>query len=412
MSTSTHRLPGRSAVLAPNVPGTPGAGEMARLARAGRMPRRDYVEVARALDADVLDADFMKTRASRVGRLVAQRAGVVHGVVYEAYAHGRRYEHVVAWADRVGLPLALLNKLSGRRRDLALQSCYASEGLKGRMLKDARVHTHLGALTYFSSVQQRLAVERLGVPAQKTAYVGNNVDERFWAPLDVPVDGGVVAVGWEARDYPTLLSAMVDAPCAVHVAVGTLGLWAATADPGDGAQAPSDAARRAFFEELRGTLTYPMYKAWIDRADAGAGAGSSITVHHQLGPQELRNLYARSRVVVVPLHDVEFDAGVTAVCEGMAMGKPVVVTRTRGQIDVLSHGEHGFYVPPGDPRALREAIQHLLDDPARAEQMGRAGRAHVVQHHALDDFVSKVVDRVRSTKGTSAVAGAATAGAA
>jgi glycosyltransferase involved in cell wall biosynthesis len=377
--------------------GEPGGEELARLSRLGSIPRRDYVQLAQELDAEVLDAEFMLTRASRAGQLVARRAGVVKGLLFEAYTQSHRYVHLVAWADRLGLPLALLNKLSGRRRDLAMLSAYASQGRKAQLLKDAKVHTHLGALMYYSGEQRRLAVERLGVPENKTFYLGNPVDERFWAPLDRPVEDTVVAVGWEARDYPTLLSAMAQAPCTVDVAVGTLGLWGSAANLSSEQQGPdSDDARRAFLEACRGTLSYPIYRAWIDTLDNGT-LGSHVRVHHQLSPQQLRELYARARVVVVPLHDVEFDAGVTAICEGMAMGKPVVVTRTRGQVDVLRDGEQGLYVPPGDPRALREAVQYLLDNPARAEQMGRAGRALVVERHTVDAFVSRAADIVRST---------------
>jgi glycosyltransferase involved in cell wall biosynthesis len=51
----------------------------------------------------------------------------------------------------------------------------------------------------------------------------------------------------------------------------------------------------------------------------------------QLSQLGLRDLYSQSRFVVVPLHEVDFDAGVTTLTEAMAMGKAVIVTRTRGR---------------------------------------------------------------------------------
>ena len=96
------------------------------------------------------------------------------------------------------------------------------------------------------------------------------------------------------------------------------------------------------------------------------------------------SLYARSAIVVVPLADVDFQAGVTTILEAMAMGKPVIVTHSKGQTDVvedrrigdarqpaplasavsftrqlaqeLGHPVEptGFYVPPADPAALRQ----------------------------------------------------------
>ena len=70
----------------------------------------------------------------------------------------------------------------------------------------------------------------------------------------------------------------------------------------------------------------------------------------------------------------------------MAMGKAVIATRIRGQVDVLHDGVEGLYVPPGDPVALREAIDHLLRHPDEAARMGAAGRAAVLERHRLDDI--------------------------
>jgi len=47
-------------------------------------------------------------------------------------------------------------------------------------------------------------------------------------------------------------------------------------------------------------------------------------------------------------------------------------------------GEHCVAVPPGDPAALAAAITQLLDDPARAERLGRAARAHVLERFAAE----------------------------
>jgi glycosyltransferase involved in cell wall biosynthesis len=74
----------------------------------------------------------------------------------------------------------------------------------------------------------------------------------------------------------------------------------------------------------------------------------------------------------------------------MSMGKAVIVTRTRGQIDLIEDGVQGIYVPPRDPRALRAAIERLIADPAEAERMGRAGRALVEKRHTLTGYVTQL----------------------
>lgn len=64
--------------------------------------------------------------------------------------------------------------------------------------------------------------------------------------------------------------------------------------------------------------------------------------------------------------------------EAMACGKPVVSTRVPSGVPWVNRdGETGLTVPPGDPVALREAIQRLAADPALRQRLGRAGRARV-----------------------------------
>ena len=63
--------------------------------------------------------------------------------------------------------------------------------------------------------------------------------------------------------------------------------------------------------------------------------------------------------------------------DAMAMAKPVVVTDINDMAHVL--GEGGRVVPPGDPAALRAALQDLARDPARARALGLAGRERLVE---------------------------------
>jgi glycosyltransferase involved in cell wall biosynthesis len=62
--------------------------------------------------------------------------------------------------------------------------------------------------------------------------------------------------------------------------------------------------------------------------------------------------------------------------EAGAVGRPVVATDVGGLTGVVVDGVTGLLVPPRDPAALARGIQALLDDPARADALGRQGRAH------------------------------------
>ncbi|MEO6463528.1 MAG: glycosyltransferase family 4 protein [Candidatus Eisenbacteria bacterium] len=60
--------------------------------------------------------------------------------------------------------------------------------------------------------------------------------------------------------------------------------------------------------------------------------------------------------------------------EAYARGKPVVSSRLGSIPEIVEDGITGRLVPPGDTRALGEAMRELVDDGPRAEAMGRAGR--------------------------------------
>jgi glycosyltransferase involved in cell wall biosynthesis len=102
---------------------------------------------------------------------------------------------------------------------------------------------------------------------------------------------------------------------------------------------------------------------------------------------ELRELYAMSCFFVMPLHNVNFQAGVTALLEAMAMEKAVICSQTPGQTDVVVEGETGRYVPPEDPVALRSAILDLLHNKAEAKQLGQNGRKRIEQKMSLYHYV-------------------------
>ena len=62
--------------------------------------------------------------------------------------------------------------------------------------------------------------------------------------------------------------------------------------------------------------------------------------------------------------------------EAMLAGRPVVATRAGGVPEVVCDGETGVLVPPGDARALREALDALRRDPARVAALARRGADH------------------------------------
>jgi glycosyltransferase involved in cell wall biosynthesis len=90
-----------------------------------------------------------------------------------------------------------------------------------------------------------------------------------------------------------------------------------------------------------------------------------------------------------------------SILEAMAMRLPVVATRVGGVPELVLDGETGLLIPPRDPQALAEAVISLLENPARAGEMGRAGRRRVEQFFTLERMVAgieEVYDRLLLAK--------------
>lgn len=68
--------------------------------------------------------------------------------------------------------------------------------------------------------------------------------------------------------------------------------------------------------------------------------------------------------------------------EAMAAGLPIVACRGSAVPEVVTDGECGLLVPPGDAPALADALERVLFDPALASALGRAGRARVRDYDA------------------------------
>lgn len=70
------------------------------------------------------------------------------------------------------------------------------------------------------------------------------------------------------------------------------------------------------------------------------------------------------------------------VVEAMALGKPVIATRTGGPEEILEHGRTGILLDPGDDRALATQIESLLGDPDRRALLSGAARAEADRRFA------------------------------
>jgi glycosyltransferase involved in cell wall biosynthesis len=268
-----------------------------------------------------------------------------------------QYDAVVTWGEKLSLAMLVQQQLaSASKPHIAMMYQFEKPNIRLPLNAFKR---NLHAVVTWSSVQRRALIERIRFPSERVYLIRHYVDQVFYSPRAVEADM-ICAGGAEMRDYTTFLEAVRGTGIRAHIATDHVRI------PG----------RLRLLNDRRVSLD-----------DLITSADGQVT-QGRMPLTGLRDLYARSRFVVVPLLPSDTDNGVTVILEAMAMGKPVICSRTRGQVDVIEEGITGHYVPVGDAAAMRAAILSLWNDPLRASHMGRNARALVEKHHTLEKFTS------------------------
>jgi glycosyltransferase involved in cell wall biosynthesis len=339
-------------------------GDIAARIAAGEHPRVDYLELARNLGADLLDVARARRLAGPLASLLEHMGGVSLLLAFACARLRGRYKAILTDGEQVGLPLAALLKYTPGARPRHLMITHTlSVPKKTFFLDRLGVQSHIDRFICYASWQKRFIEQRWQLPASKLCLTPFMVDQQFFAPEQAtPAPRSrplICAVGRERRDYPTLLRAVDGLDIEVVIVPGS---------------------------------------HWSRRGDSSAGQALPPNVRvRSLSAVELRQLYADSSFVVMPLERVDFQAGVTSILEAMAMERAVLCSRAPGQTDIITHCENGLYVPSGDATALRVAIVELLADRERAARMGTAGRRLVEREINLDRYVERLRALVSQT---------------
>lgn len=322
---------------------------------AGKRPRADYIEMARTFGADLIDYPRARALTGRMGRWLERVGGPNLLLAWACFQQQANYQALVTDGEQVGLPFALLCKLLGRKTVKHLMIAHILSVPKKTMLVDRfGLQKQIDTFFVYSSWQQRFIQERWHLAAERVVHTHFMVDSHFFAPQQVTAKPRrmICAVGLEFRDYPTLMAAVRGLD--VEVVIAAASPWSKRPDSTRAAEIPPNVTVRKFSQ------------------------------------YELRQLYTDSQFMVMPLYNVNFQAGITAILEAMAMEKAVICSRTPGQTDVIEEGQNGFYVPPEEPAALRTKIQFLLDNPGIAKTMGQAGRRQVENAMELTRYAAQL----------------------
>lgn len=221
---------------------------------------------------------------------------------------------------------------------------------KQKLLSYLILHTD-GIITIGKGEEHAL---RALFPDKKIECMPLGVDTEFFNPKDIPEENFILSPGRDpGRDFKTLFEAVKDLDVEVKI----------TARP----------------HQLKKFGTLP----------------KNITLH-DFSSRELVVEYAKAKIVILPLavpEGQEHNAmGSSTLVESMAMGKPVVATKTNTMESYIKNNVSGILVAAGDAQALREAIEKLLRSKDERIKLGEHARADAVEHYSADLFAKNLAE--------------------
>jgi len=323
-----------------------------------RYPRVDYIELQRYLDTETLDySSYDKNGAGKFFRRweTYMRSDVFLAAFSWWKSHG--HSTVFTWSERAGIPFSAFHRFIplGHRFVTMFQCWSPRQELVIRALHLFRAMDTI--IVHCTSMQENLI--RLGAPEERVKLIHYSIDQNFFTPqTDVKQRKNVITSIGEprSRDYASLFEAVKGLPVTLEVA--GFGHW--------------------YAREKRSPMKAPIPE--------------NVVMLKPLSQCALRNQYASSQFVVIPVQDLVFSAGATASLEAGSMARAVIAFRSKGIVDYIINGETGILVEPGNVQEMREAIKYLLAHPEEARRMGENARQRIVDKLNLETYVTNIAD--------------------
>jgi D-inositol-3-phosphate glycosyltransferase len=262
---------------------------------------------------------------------------------------------VVGMGKPVSLQVATLARVERRRRDQQIRSLKTAwRRVMTRMTArlDERALRRVDAIQLENPwmLEHARAANRHRVGVD-VSFAPPGVDSRYFAPADAGHGSrsGVLCVGRldDPRKNPELLLA---AYCRLPEAL------------------------RSKHPLVLAGLASPGPRFW----EAAARHGANVRFVHRPNRAELRDLYQRCSVFVLPSD--EEGLGIV-VLEAMACAVPVVCTRCGGPEGIVTDGDDGFLVDRDEEAAMADRIRFLLSDPRLNAAMGARARRTIEERY-------------------------------
>ncbi|MBS0638816.1 MAG: glycosyltransferase family 4 protein [Acetobacteraceae bacterium] len=177
-------------------------------------------------------------------------------------------------------------------------------------------------------------------------------------------EGAVVTAGRSQRDYRTLAEAVAPLPCRLRI----------ICDP------PGPVA--------------------------GLDASGNVEIIRNCFDWNYIKELASALFVVIPLSSDDISAGQMVLLQARALGKAVIISRTRTTLEYAVDGEDALLVPLHDVDTLRAAIRRLLEDTPLRDRIALASLRRFEREHSTEAYMQALV-RIISDHASGSAAAAA-----
>jgi glycosyltransferase involved in cell wall biosynthesis len=319
-------------------------------------PRVDYIEIAQKIGGETLGYENHKGSWYKPIRDLENRIKID---IIEAFRTAKKFPNFSLYlsaSEKSAIPLSFFMSALGEDAPHILIGHHLSSIPKTRLYRYWKFREHITHVICVSQAQADFAINIMNFPDSNVDFLYDKVDHRFFRPDNHEEGEYILAIGQEQRDYKTLVDAI------------------------DGTGI-----------ELVIVASSPWSQFNLEITER-----PNVTLVSNIPYTELRDLYQGAKVILVPLLENNYGAGLNTMLEAMAMAKPLIISRTNGVNNYIHHSETGIQSSPGNSAELRDCISMLWGDKNERTRLGTNARQAIVEQMNIDIYVEKIVGIVGS----------------
>jgi glycosyltransferase involved in cell wall biosynthesis len=340
--------------------------EIAHKAKAGKCPSHTIWDISQILGAKIHQSDSAKVLL--IDKILAKIIGNPSDWALARQLSLQLNEEDVIFCngEQLGIPIATVC-YSLPRRPKIITLVNNLNRPRGRLaLKLLKIADKMDMFVTYTNSQAQFLHNYLHLPENLVHHISSQpaIDTSFFTPGQVSSKKArplIASGGLEKRDYRTLAIASQDLDVDVKVC----------------AFSPNASKlKRSFPKRMPDNMSCGFYD-WCD----------------------LVQLYRDSDLVVIPLFQDNYEAGLTTLFEALACQKPVIISRSSPGIicELIDSGiVTGFN--PGDSDGLKQAIIKVLNEPQIVQQQIERGYELVMKQFNHDSYIQELASKLNFTK--------------